>query len=326
MKKNLILTGMMFLMTTLIVSACAQSMAPTPTPLQPTLTPTPLQPTLTQTPFQPTLTPTPLQPTLTPTPLQPTLTPTPPSVVPDFMDNGVPMRLVPEGEFTMGSEDGMDDEKPVHQVYLDAFYMDKYEVTNALYKACVDAGACTMPWWPSAADKKRFWDGWLWLDDYDSDPQFDDYPVIFVDWYQAQSYCEWRGASLPTEAQWEKAARGTDGRTYPWGNTFDWHFANLADAPARVGSYESGQSPYGIYDMSGNVDEWTADWYSETYYQSSPSKNPLGSASPDLYETRVVRGGSWLSSPPEVRSSYRLGSVSTGFGTYTGFRCARSLP
>ena len=224
-------------------------------------------------------------------------------------EKGAAMRLVPAGEFEMGSE-RYDDEKPIHQVYLDAFYMDKYEVTNALYKACVDAGGCTPP-----QNTSRY-----------NDPKYENHPVVYVDWYQSQACCEWRGASLPAEAQWEKAARGTDGRTYPWGEGIDCGKANYSTCKGDttpVGSYESGQSPYGIYDLAGNVWEWTADWYSETYYQISPAKNPLG---PESGTYRVLRGGSWSNFEYNLRVSNRGRSDPDVANVNIGFRCLRSLP
>ena len=232
-----------------------------------------------------------------------------------FDDNGVPMRLVPAGEFTMGSEK-YDDEKPIHQVYLDDFYMDKYEVTNILYKTCVEAGNCTPPKYPSSTTHS----------DYYINSTFNDYPVIFINWDQAKVYCEWRGAGLPTESQWEKAARGTDGRTYPWGERIDANHANYNSNKSdttKVGSYESGKSPYGIYDMAGNVWEWVNDWYDGAYYQGSPSSNPLG---PSLGQYRVLRGGSWYYYDLNVRSTFRSFDTPDYVYGNIGFRCARSLP
>ncbi|GAB4504909.1 MAG: hypothetical protein Fur0043_19040 [Anaerolineales bacterium] len=252
-------------------------------------------------------------PTKTPTKFF-TPTPTPdPAEITDA--KGVPMRLVPAGEFTMGSNSGYD-EKPVHTVYLDAFYMDKYEVTNALYKACVDAGVCDPPKESNSHTR----------DSYYGNPEFDDYPVIYVDWNMAKAYCQWRGARLPTEAEWEKAARGTDGRTYPWGEGIDCDKANYDGCKGdttKVGSYENGKSPYGLYDLAGNVWEWVADWYSDTYYQSSPSSNPLG---PSSGQYRVLRGGSWGSDGDGVRSANRSDGASDLIYFLVGFRCARSLP
>ena len=157
------------------------------------------------------------------------------------------------------------DEEPIHKVVLDAFSIDKTEVTNALYKDCEDQGVCDPPQDINSNSQASYY----------GNPAFDDYPVIYVTWDQAKTYCEWRGGRLPTEAEWEKAARSADGRTYPWGETIDDTFANfnygIGDTTA-VGSYENGKSPYGVYDMAGNVWEWVADWYSDTYYQRSPAE------------------------------------------------------
>ena len=232
----------------------------------------------------------------------------------DFKDSkGVSMSLVPAGNFIAGSDQGYDNEKPVHTVYLDDFYIDTYEVTNALYKVCVDAGACSPP-------SKT---GSYTRDDYYGNSQFDNYPVVYVDWEDAQAYCEWRGMKLPTEAQWEKAARGTDGRIYPWGNTIDETYANYNNSigdTTQVGSYESGKSPYGIYDMAGNAWEWIADWYSDTYYLDAPLTDPPG---PATGEYRVLRGGSWLDDKSIVTTSNRGWNQLEYFtNTDFGFRCA----
>ncbi|MEW5939185.1 MAG: bifunctional serine/threonine-protein kinase/formylglycine-generating enzyme family protein [Chloroflexota bacterium] len=240
----------------------------------------------------------------------PTLTPLPTDI---WDSKNVIMRLIPAGTFPMGSNDGNSDERPVHDVYLDAYYIDTYEVTNALYKTCVDAGVCDPPVYnryPSSGYQR-----------YDN-TEYQRHPVM-LNWSMSKKYCEWRGADLPTEAQWEKAARGTDGRTYPWGEGIDCTKANydrscVGDTTA-VGSYESGKSPYGIYDMAGNALEWVKDWYMATYYKTSPIKNPLG---PDNGIFRVLRGGEWWSSLNNVRASFRNpGSPDNSFGY--GFRCAR---
>jgi len=237
-----------------------------------------------------------------------------PTATPITDAKGVTMRLVPAGEFTMGSE-AYDDEKPIHQVYLNAFYTDIYEVTNAAYKACVMTGVCDPPQNTKSYTHPSYY----------GNSQYDDYPVIYVEWHQAQTYCEWRGGSLPTEAQWEKAARGTDGRTYPWGNgTPDKNMlnynGNFGDT-SKVGSYESGKSPYGMYDMAGNVWEWVADWYDGSYYKSSPSSNPLG---PNFGQYRLLRGGSWSVSDNYVRSADRYNGTPVYY--LIGFRCVRSQP
>jgi len=230
---------------------------------------------------------------------------------------GEEMVLVEAGNFSMGSGTGDSDEKPVHSVYLDAFYIDKYEVTNALYKACVTARICNPPINSGSYTRNSYY----------GNSQYDEYPVVYVNWNMAKAYCEWRGARLPTEAQWEKAARGTDARVYPWGKAVDCQKANYqggkngcAGGTSRVGSYESGKSPYGVYDMAGNVWEWVADWYSEIYYQSSPLSNPFG---PDLGQSRVLRGGSWNRSEYDSRASNRL-KYGPDYNNFDiGFRCAR---
>lgn len=232
----------------------------------------------------------------------------------DFTDSaGVSMRLVPAGNFIAGSNQGYENEKPVHNVYLDDFYIDKYEVTNALYQACVDAGACQPPDQTGSVTRGSYY----------GNSQFDNYPVVYVDWENADSYCQWRGMSLPTEAQWEKAARGTDGRTYPWGDNIDETYANYNNAvgdTTEAGSYESGQSPYGIYDMAGNAWEWVADWYSDTYYLNTPLTNPPG---PATGAYRVLRGGSWLDDETIVTTSNRGWSQLEYFANVDfGFRCA----
>src|SRR5215208_5166586 len=240
------------------------------------------------------------------------------------------MVLISAGEFTMGrsakdeftscQERSQDcqrsafmDEEPVHHVVLDAFSIDKNEVMNTLYKACEDQGACTPPQESNSNTQASYY----------GNPTFDEYPVIYVTWDQARTYCEWRGARLPTEAEWEKAARGTDARTYPWGEKIDETFANfnysVGDTSA-VGSYEDGKSPYGVYDMAGNVWEWVADWYSDTYYGRSPAENPPGPASGGM---RVLRGGSWGLVGLSVSTSYRYARDPAESGPDLGFRCAK---
>jgi formylglycine-generating enzyme required for sulfatase activity len=232
----------------------------------------------------------------------------------DPSGNPVLMRLVPAGEFTMGTEKGKvygkdeSDAQPVHQVYLDAFYMDKFEVTNALYKACVEAGTCQPP-----MDSRHY-----------NNSSYSNHPVVYVHWQMADNYCYWRGAQLPTEAQWEKAARGTDGRTFPWGEGLNCSKANYCNEDTtEVGSYPSGVSPYGLFDMAGNVWEWVTDYYSETYYQNSPASNPLG---PSPIKYRVLRGGAWGSSDFYQTSFDRYHLSSAYFGSKYGFRCVRSIP
>jgi formylglycine-generating enzyme required for sulfatase activity len=232
-------------------------------------------------------------------------------------DFDVSMVLVPEGEFVMGSDNGEPNESPSHIVYLDAYYIDKYEVTNALYRACIHAGAC----------KPSIDTGTPWSFEYGTSYSYRSYPFLTENWNQAKTYCEWRGAQLPTEAQWEKAARGTDGRSYPWGDELDCSKANFNGCDVygttEVGSYKNGKSPYGLYDMAGNAREWVADWYSEDYYLNSPFSNPLG---PESGDELVLRGGSITDKGNDVRSTYRFNSKLTNpaYSYDIGFRCART--
>jgi formylglycine-generating enzyme required for sulfatase activity len=235
------------------------------------------------------------------------------TTLPDNLRPGdAPMTLVPAGEFTMGSTMG-DDEKPVHRVYLSAFYMDKYAVTVGLYAKYLEVTDMVAP--PE-------WD-------IMNQPQHQNRPVVNINWSEAATYCKWAGKRLPTEAEWEKAARGTDGRLYPWGNEAptrlhanfgkkDW--ANhMALVP--VGMFELGKSPYGIYDMAGNVWEWVNDWYDHDYYKKSPTKNPQG---PTTGKSKVVRGGNWLYLQESLRSSFRFNADPSGRQFGYGFRCAKT--
>ncbi|HUH98834.1 MAG TPA: SUMF1/EgtB/PvdO family nonheme iron enzyme [Anaerolineales bacterium] len=229
--------------------------------------------------------------------------------------------LVPAGNFIMGSYNGNVDEKPVHTVYLNAFYIDKYAVTNALYRSCVDANACAFPKFENSYSRPTYY----------GDPRYDQYPVIGVTWAMAKAYCEWRGARLLTEAEWEKAARGTDGRIYPWGNSIDQSAANYnpnddpnyAGDTTKVDAYPGGVSPYGVFDMAGNVWEWVADIYDANYYASLtlPVANPLGATSGSY---RVLKGGSWDSGSYDLRSARRNWIDPLNANVYIGFRCARN--
>ena len=217
----------------------------------------------------------------------------------------VSMVFVPPGEFMMGN----------NTVHLDAFWIDKTEVTNDLYAKCVQAGACSAP--RSSGSHTR--------ENYYGNPEFEDYPVIYVSWVDAQNYCSWTGGRLPTEAEWEKAARGTDGRTFPWGEVDPAGTSDLLNYRAQdtteVGIYPAGASPYGALDMAGNVSEWVADWLSLEYYASPPPANPPG---PDSGEYRVWRGGSWANTLTElVRTSSRTGNFPTDASGGIGIRCAR---
>jgi formylglycine-generating enzyme required for sulfatase activity len=217
----------------------------------------------------------------------------------------VQMVFVPSGEFIMGN----------NTVYLDAFWIDKTEVTNAIYARCVDSGQCSAP--SSNISRTR--------DSYYGNAQFNHYPVIFVSWVDAYDYCTWAAGRLPTEAEWEKAARGNDGRQYPWGNADPPGFGGLLNFQAQdtvqVGIFPNGASPYGALDMAGNVAEWVADWLNPDYYSNPPASNPLG---PDFGQYRVWRGGSWANTSPErIRTYSRTGNLPTDSSGGIGFRCAR---
>jgi len=248
-------------------------------------------------------------------------------------EKGQTLVYVPAGEFTMGNDDS---DAPIHTVYLDAFWIDQTEVTNKQYKACVYAGTCEPPSDISSYTHPSYY----------GNPEFDNYPVMYVNWDKANRYCkvwtEETGGSLPTEAEWEKAASWGELKqekyVYPWGNdfdgslvnfcdgncTFDWADKNSNDGYADtspVKSYPSGQSPYGAYDMAGNVWEWVNDWYSDTYYKNSSSSNPQG---PDTGQYRVLRGGSWYDNDSYARSASRDGYDPSFTNLSIGFRCARS--
>jgi formylglycine-generating enzyme required for sulfatase activity len=231
---------------------------------------------------------------------------------------GGPMVLVPAGEFVMGCAKSdqrcEEDEKPAHQVLLDAFYIDKYEVTQGEYNKCVSAGAC------HANNKDNVTPG-------------DNQPAAYVNFEDATNYCFWAGKRLPTEAEWEKAARGTDKRIFPWGDKqptctfvvmwdedFNKNEGCGRKAAWTVGSKPLGASPYGIMDMAGNLAEWVSDWYDKSYYASSPSHNPQG---PGKGEGHVLRGGGWMSMPYMLHASDRNPALDKG-GYETGFRCAKT--
>jgi formylglycine-generating enzyme required for sulfatase activity/predicted Ser/Thr protein kinase len=236
-------------------------------------------------------------------------------------DNSVLVH-VPAGNFYMGSRDSDDanadgDEKPMHPVYLDEFWIDQYEVTNADFAQFVEATG-----YQTDAEKEEHSKNWR-----DAAEGKDNHPVVYVSWNDAVAYCEWLGKRLPTEAEWEKAARGTDGRIWPWGNDWDEDKVNSKDAgPGRtkaVGSYPDGASPYGCMDMAGNAWEWAADRYQGDYYQAAPGNNPQG---PDQGVSRVVRGGSWALPQGLTRCTGRFEFIPWVRRDDLGFRCANSSP
>jgi sulfatase modifying factor 1 len=216
------------------------------------------------------------------------------------------MILIPAGEFLMGG-DAADNQKPPHRVYQDAFYIARFLTTNSEYKIYAQATGTRLP--------EHWINGQI--------PQGkENHPVVYVSWAEAVAYAQWAGKRLPTEAEWEKAARGADGRTYPWGNKHDDSRANAHSRDTTpVNKYSpQGDSPYGLADMAGNVLQWCADWYSPTYYQESPSRNPPGPASGDQ---RVARGGAWAYMVP-MPCFMRRSAPPTNRAQGLGFRLAAS--
>jgi serine/threonine-protein kinase len=269
-----------------------------------------------------------------PTPVL-TILPTPgPTRTKVWDKDGSVMVQVPAGDFYMGSRDSDDasaygDEKPMHVVHLDDFWMDQYEVTNEQFALFLN----------EEGNQEEDDVNWVNVEDegsniiyedgqYKSRSGYEDHPVTYVSWYGAQSYCQWAGKSLPTEAEWEKAARGTDGRIWPWGSDWDEDKVNSKDAgpghTTEVGSYPDGASPYGCMDMAGNAWEWVADRYQWDYYQAAPDhSNPQG---PDQGAPRVVRGGSWALPQRLTRCASRFGFLPQVRRDDLGFRCASSSP
>ncbi|MGQ0811635.1 MAG: formylglycine-generating enzyme family protein [Nitrospiraceae bacterium] len=261
------------------------------------------------------------------------------------------MALVPAGEFPMGDpegSDGFDDEHPQRRVYLSAFWIDRYEVTNARYERFVRATDHPSP--ANSNPAVTLWDQQGPLKD------IVDHPVVNVSWSDADAYCHWTGKRLPTEAEWEKAARGTDGRRYPWGNDWDIRQANSASYWAGrtiefvtgaewdafwvkgegailtkekgikgevltlpVGSFPQGASPYGLLDMAGNASEWVQDWFAPNYYREAPLSDPPG---PARGAVKAMRGGSWLKPAISLRTADRDWGIMDNHPSGTGFRCA----
>jgi len=297
-------------------SILAMMEKPTNIPLQPIPSPTAPPPTTTEVPANP-----------------PAPSPSPTFTIQKTIDpkDGMVLVRIPAGEFKMGSSRVEDpqagnDELPQHTVYLDTYWIDMTEVSNAQYAMCVaDSGACTKPANNYSVTRGSYYD----------DSQYADYPVIFVSWSQAAAYCAWAGRRLPTEAEWEKAARGPDGRIYPWGNAFDGTLANYCDVNCQndwkdsrfddgytdtspVGNYPGGASIYGALDMAGNVHEWVADWYGP--YSQNPQVNPTG---PVSGQEKIIRGGSWGDDTGHVRTSIRSPINADNWLDFIGFRCAR---
>ena len=245
------------------------------------------------------------------------------------------MVLIPAGEFQMGSSDNdaEDDEKPIHIVYVDAFYIDKYEVTNAQYREFIDAN----PQWQKDRIPKKYHDG-DYLKHWNGNnypPGKDNHPVVYVSWYAAMAYAEWSGKRLPTEAEWERAARGGwIGKKYAWGYSLKFSKANYGESvgdTTPVGSYDA--NGYGLYDMAGNVWEWCLDKYEADFYSISPRRNPLAGGTVngilsnwiDVSSVRVLRGGSWVSNAKFVRVSDRTRFTPQITNNARGFRYVKSV-
>ena len=219
------------------------------------------------------------------------------------------MVLVPAGTFIMGWDAGQRDEQPPHAVFLDTFHIDQFEVTVGQYRRCVEAGDCQDPIYAPNCN----WDGFAG----------DNHPINCMNRQHARDYCAWAGLRLPTEAEWEKAARGTDRRIYPWGYELVGDEANfrigLGTATEPVGNHPNGVSPYGVHDMGGNVWEWVEDWYAEDYYLRSPRERPLG---PEFGEFGVLRGGSWWFEAGSLPAAHRVAYHPALTDIDIGFRCA----
>ena len=238
------------------------------------------------------------------------------------------MVLIPAGNFIMGTDNPQapSNERPARQVYLDAFYIDKYEVTKAQYEEFMLEGAY---------QKGQFWteQGWKFITKNQIEVPFgmgtryitpaSNQPAVGISWYEADAYARWAGKRLPTETEWEKAARGTDGNNYPWGEEMDFTrvFYLFGRDPAPVGSYPTGASPFGVFDMAGNAWEWCADWYDE-FLDKSNSDPSHGN---DNRTMKVLRGGSWMSGAGEMRSTYRDANKPDYRNTTVGFRCVRDV-
>ncbi|MFQ5904283.1 MAG: formylglycine-generating enzyme family protein, partial [Candidatus Binatia bacterium] len=247
-------------------------------------------------------------PYLPPSPLTGTLLSAPTSTPRRFQGGFDGMIFIPAGDFFMGSNQGAADEKPVRSVYLNAYYIDPYEVTNAQYEKFEKATGYRSKGW--------------WRDYYSSGKE--NHPVVAVTWEDANAYAQWLGKRLPTEAEWEKAARGPTMRIWPWGNVFEPKRTKSSRGGANtvpIGSYEGGKSPYQVYDMAGNVAEWCADWYDENFYATGPNINPIG---PSSGKKKVVRGGAFIHDKSKLTTSTRLAQAPEEYSPHIGFRCVRS--
>ncbi len=296
--------------------AAGPTSTPTAAPTEPPAAA--LNPTQAPSPTSPPPTPT-RAPSATPAPTG-TPAPTLPPVAGELRaseKDGMEMVYIPAGTFKMGWRPGDPGEFPEHTVTLDAFWIDQTEITNRLYAKCVAAGACTPP--ADTSSYKRA--------EYYGSAEFADYPVVYVNWQQAAGYCAWAGRRLPTEAEWEYAARGEENRLYPWGKQApDDTLANFNYAfrgATPVGFFPDGASPFGVLDMAGNAAEWVADWYLEDYYSISPKANPQG---PSSGVVRTIRGGSYANVGEKLRSSRRAHDEVNYTSAALGFRCAADAP
>jgi len=240
-------------------------------------------------------------------------------------ERGVVMVFIPGGTFAMGSDESPDEE-PVHEVTLSPYLIDKYPVTNEAYSAFLEESPL---WRPGSKDRLLLDDEYLAHWENGEPPRaVAQHPVVWVSWWQAaKGYCAWRDARLPTEAEWEYAGRGNDGRVYPWGN--QWrsrrcnHYRLGAHWTSPVGEFPEGRSPFGVMDLSGNVWEWCADWYGQTWYRQSPEVNPLG---PRYGHARVLRGGSRFNHAEYVKLTKRLYFPPHRSDLSIGFRCVKPWP
>jgi formylglycine-generating enzyme required for sulfatase activity len=225
------------------------------------------------------------------------------------------MVVIPAGPFIRGTDHGGFDEQPQRTLVLDAFALDRYEVTNFQYQQFVKVTGHRKSGPPARYAKNM------------SKMQGVNQPVVYVSWEDADSYCHWKGKRLPTEAEWEKAMRGSDGRLWPWGNVEQPNGANWArvqdghDVSASVGAFQTDKSPYGVMDGAGNVMEWVADWYAERYFEEAPERNP---PSPDHGVFRVLRGGGYATTGADIRITSRSKMVPDFRDEAIGFRCASS--
>ena len=217
---------------------------------------------------------------------------------------------IPDGTFLMGNNNGPDEEKPEHNVHISAFQIDRFEITVGQYREYVNKTQHKTSAEDANEPITRTWK-------VDDTPDRWEHPVRFVSWWDADAYCHWRGGRLPTEAEWEYAARGTDGRLYPWGNNFDASLVPAGDT-SPVGFYSKDVSPFGVYDMSGNVWEWTNDWFDPLYYRSSATDNPVV---PQTTDQKTIRGGGFNGTADDLRVTRRIHNFAVTYHPDVGFRC-----